>query len=288
MNKPIQRLEEAESLPEIQSLIDLVLQDARSAKCKTRERRLFLRHLIFNEALLADLHTPLALDYLFSQITQEEWNELFGSAVDKELPLLMVDLVSQSKDVAHQDVLRFLPAASPRSLIAVLKAFNSYLEKLSDSPRCLHGMRIAHIQADIYRILATDSGVWKRRNPPPCCIDDKAIRDFKEQKQIAELPAAYEQRINPLQHRDLRLNLAVLAAAPASATSMQEADYKKTFYVEAPLRLGISSANASPNLLWPCAPCPWTSRRISRSAPGATPPPRANCFLPIAAAVMNL
>ena len=247
MNKPIQRLEEAENLPEIQSLIDLVLQDARSAKSKTRERRLFLRQLIFNEALLADLHTPLALDYLFSQITHEEWNKLFGSAVDKELPLLMVDLVDQSKDVAHKDVLRFLPTASSKSLIAVLKGFNCYLEKLSDSPRCLHGMRIAQIQVDIYRILATDPGVWKRRKPPPCCIDDKAIRDCKEQKQIAALPAAYEQLINPLQSRDLRLNLAVLATAPASEPSMRQADYKKTFRVEAPLRLGISSANASDN-----------------------------------------
>jgi len=61
MNNPMQSLEKAESLPEIQSLIDLVLQDARSGKSKTRERRLFLRHLIFNETLLADLHTPLAL-----------------------------------------------------------------------------------------------------------------------------------------------------------------------------------------------------------------------------------
>ena len=247
MEKPIERLKEAGSLPEIQSLIEVVLRDARRAKSKTREHRLFLRHLIFNEALLADLHTHLALDYLFSQITQEEWGELFGSAADRELPLLMVDLVDQSKDVDHKDVLRLLPGPSSKSLIAILKAFNSYLEKLPASPRCLHGMRIAHIQADIYRILAKDSGVWKRRTPPPCCIDDKAIRACKEQKQIADLPAAYERRINPLQHRDLHLNLAVLAAAPASAPSMRKADYNKTFQVEAPLRLGISSANASDN-----------------------------------------
>ena len=109
MEKPIERLKEAGSLPEIQSLIEVVLRDARRAKSKTREHRLFLRHLIFNEALLADLHTHLALDYLFSQITQEEWGELFGSAADRELPLLMVDLVDQSKDVDHKDVLRLLP-----------------------------------------------------------------------------------------------------------------------------------------------------------------------------------
>ena len=59
MNNPMQ------SLPEIQSVIDLVLQDVRSGKSKIRERRLFLRHLIFNETLLADLHTPLALACIF-------------------------------------------------------------------------------------------------------------------------------------------------------------------------------------------------------------------------------
>jgi hypothetical protein len=52
-------------LLEIQSLIDLVLQDARSGKSKTRERRFFLRHPIFNETLLADLNTPLALACIF-------------------------------------------------------------------------------------------------------------------------------------------------------------------------------------------------------------------------------
>ena len=57
----MQSLEEAESLPEIQSLTDFVLQDARCGKNKTRERHLFLRRLIFNEPLLADLHTSLAL-----------------------------------------------------------------------------------------------------------------------------------------------------------------------------------------------------------------------------------
>jgi galactokinase/mevalonate kinase-like predicted kinase len=247
MNKSIQNLEEAGSLQEIHNLIDLVLQEARTGKSKIKERRLFLRYLIFNKTLIADLATPVALDYLFSRITKEEWSEFFGSAVDKELPHLLVDLVDQSKDVGHKDVLRFLPAGPPKLLFAVLKAFNSYLEKLPDSPRCLHGMRIAHIQMDIYRILAADPEVWKRRTPPPCCIDNKTIRDLKEKKQICELPAAYEERINLLQRRDLRLNLAVLGAAAASAPSMQEADYEKAFRVEAPLRLGISSANASDN-----------------------------------------
>ena len=62
MNRPMQSLEEAESMLETQSLTDFVLQNARSGKSKTRERHLFLRRLIFNESLLADLDTSLALD----------------------------------------------------------------------------------------------------------------------------------------------------------------------------------------------------------------------------------
>ncbi len=245
--RTLQGRKEAESLQEIQDWIDQALGDMRSGRLKTKERRLFLRHLIFNKALTEDLATPLALDYLFSRIAPEEWTKLFGRAVDKELPSLMVDLVDRSQDVGHDQLLRLLPAGSPELLFAVSKSLNTYLEKLRGSPRYLHGMRIARIQADIYRILAEDPGVWKRRSPPPCCIDDKAIKNLKEKRQVQELASAYEDRINQLQRRDLRYSLATLGTDDPAAPPMQKADYDKTFRVEAPLRLGISSANASDN-----------------------------------------
>jgi len=249
MDEFLERLEKAEKPQEIQNLIDGILEDARSGQSKLEERRLFLRNLIFNQALIENLSTVEALDYLFSRISRDEWTDLFGAAVDKELPRLMVDLVDGLVDVDHRQLLRFLPAGPPKVLFDGLKRLNRYLEKLQDSRRWLRGMRVARILVDIYRILAEDPKLWKRRTPSPCCIDSEKITSLKEEKQIGELAAAYEARINQLQRIDLRRNLAALSAKQAEAPKMDKEDYDRTFCVEAPLRLGISSANASDNHL---------------------------------------
>ena len=247
MKEYLQGLEETGKLAEIHSLIDAILEEARAGRSKPNERRLFLRHLILNKALLENLATPLALDHLFSRITGEEWNELFGKVAEREVPRLMVDLADQLIDLSHREVLRFLPDNPVKALISILKSLDDYLKNLEESPRFLRGMRTARIQMDVYKALAVDPKIWKRRNPPACCIDNKEIIRLKENKQIEQLPKAYETRINQLQRRDLRLNLAALEGR-ISTPHLQEEDYDKTFAVEAPLRLGISSANASDNV----------------------------------------
>ena len=249
MKEFLERLEKAEQLQEIQNLIDGILEDVRAGKSKLEEHRLFLRNLIFNPALVRDLTTSQALDYLFAQIGRKEWTELFAAAVDKELPRLMVDLVDGLTDVGHQQLLRLLPDAPPKVLFTVLKSLNTYLEKQQDSPRRLRGMRVARIQVDIYRILARDPKLWKRRNPPPCCIDGEKISSLKEEKKIEALADAYEARLNQLQRIDLRRNLAAIGGQQEAASQMEKGDYDRTFRVEAPLRLGLSSANASDNHL---------------------------------------
>ena len=249
MKEFLERLEEAEQLQEIQNLVDAILVDARAGKSKLEERRLFLRHLIFNQGLIDELATSQALDHLFAQINREEWTELFGPAVNKELPRLMVDLVEGLVDVDHQQLLRLLPDEPPKVLFDVLKRFNTDLEKLDGSKRNMRGMRVARIQVDIYSTLATDPKLWKRHNLPVCCIDGENIITLKEEKRIGELAQAYEVRINQLQRLDLRRNLAILGAKQAEVSGMHEEDYDRTFEVQAPLRLGISSANASDNHL---------------------------------------
>lgn len=249
MRELLDRLDRADQLQEIQNLIDSVLKDVRAGKSKAQERRSFLRSLAFNQALISSQRTGAALDYLFERITASEWDELMGGAVEKELPSLMVDLVDGLTDVAHAQLLRYVPNRAPKPLFAVLKALNTYLLGLDGSPRRLRGMRVARIMVDIYGALAQQPKVWKRRNPPPCCIDGDRILALKEEKKVTELAPAYEERINRLQRIDLRRNLEALSEAPSSAPQMHEDDYGKRFLVRAPLRLGISSANASDNHL---------------------------------------
>ena len=248
MREFLEKLEKAENLQEIHNLIDSVLQDVRAGQSKAQERRLFLRNLAFNEAMIRDLTTARALDHLVAQISRKEWTQFFGSAVEKEWSRLMVDLVDGLVDVSHQQLLRLLPEGPPKVIFATLKSLNTYLEKQEGSARCQRGMRVARIMVDLYRILARDTKFWKRSTPPACCIDSERITALKEEKKIDELSAAYEARINQLQRIDLRRNLAALSEQ-AETPRMDGSDFDRTFQVRAPLRLGISSANASDNHL---------------------------------------
>ena len=243
----LERLEQAADLREVQSLVAHILDAARSGG-KPEEKHRFLRDLLFNPALLSRLETPAAIDALLASTTPDEWDELFGTAIAKELPQLTVDLVDSLIDLDHRQLLRLLPSQSPKALLQVLKRLNTYLEECDGSDRYLRGMRVARIMADIYRTLAAESRAW-RRTLPPCCIDGQAIVRLKEAKQIDELAAAYETRINQLQSLDLRHSLAVLDSGRTAAPRMIEAAYDQAFCIQSPLRLGISSANASDNHL---------------------------------------
>ena len=247
MKEFLERLEQAADLREVQSLVDHILDAARSGG-KPEEKRRFLRDLLFNRALLSRLETPTAIDALLASTTPDEWEALFGDEVTRELPQLTVDLVDGLVDLDHRQLLRLLPPESPKALLQVLKRLNTYLEECDISVRCLRGMRVARIMADIYRTLATESRVW-RRTLPPCCIDGQDIVQLKEAKHIDKLAPAYEARINQLQSIDLQHSLAALDSGRAAAPRMIESAYEQAFCIQAPLRLGISSANASDNHL---------------------------------------
>ena len=242
----LERLEQAADLREVQSLVAHILDAARTGT--PEEKRRFLRDLLFNQALLSRLETPAAIDALLASTTPDEWEALFGAAVAQELPQLTVDLVDGLVDLDHRQLLRLLPPESSKALLQVLKRLNAYLEECNGSDRYLRGMRVARIMADIYRTLADEPRVW-RRALPPCCIDSQDIIQLKEAKQIDKLAAAYEARINQLQSIDLQRSLAALDSGRTAAPRMSEAAYDQAFCIQSPLRLGISSANASDNHL---------------------------------------
>ena len=249
MEEFLKRLEQAAHLREVQVLIDSILDAARAGKAKRDQKRLFLRHLLFNQALLERLEISAAVDHLCAAVQPAEWTELFADAVEREFPRLAVDLIDARADLDHRELLRLLPLESPKVLYQTLKQLNAYLEKRDDSARCLRGMRTARLMADIYRTLAADPKAWRRRSPPACCIDGERIARLKEEKAVDELATAYETRINQLQRIDLRRCLTALGDGRSDAPQMAAADYDHTFGIEAPLRLGISSANASDNHL---------------------------------------
>ena len=249
MEEFLKRLEQAANLLEAQALIDGILDAARVGKATRDQKRLFLRYLLFNQALLNRLEIPAAVDHLCTSVEPAEWAELFADAVEREFPRLAVDLIDLRAALDHRELLRLLPPESPKVLYQALKHLNAYLEKCDDSARCLRGMRAARLMADIYNTLAVDPKAWPRRSPPACCIDGERIAKLKEEKAVHELAAAYETRVNQLQRIDLRRCLNALGDGRIAAPQMAAADYDRVFGIEAPLRLGISSANASDNHL---------------------------------------
>ena len=69
---------------------------------------------------------------------------------------------------------------------------------------------------------------------------------MKEKKALPVLPAAYERPGGQLQRVDLRRSLEAVRT-PAEPRALPTDEYDKIFEVRSPLRLGISSANASDN-----------------------------------------
>ena len=254
MKKYILRLQETDDLAAAREYIDAGILEARSDRLSSRDRGAFLRALLLNHRLLDGLGTSAAIDHLLSQ-AGTEWNELFASSAHNILPATLTELIDSVADCSHLELLRLVgdvDAAKP--LLALLKSLDSYLASADPEIRFLRGMRVARIMVDVYGLLA-DEKIWRRRRVPPCCIDNGEIRRLKEKKEVAQLPAAYEARINSLQREDLERCLQALADRTAKTATgesaevirVQQADFGKTFEITAPLRIGISSANASDN-----------------------------------------
>jgi galactokinase/mevalonate kinase-like predicted kinase len=247
MQDLLDRLENPIRLPAARQLIDEAVARVRADGGSASERGLLVRGLVLNQGLLDELSTAAALAYLRDRLRGAEWDEVFGPAVGAVLPTLLADVVDRLADAGHAEVLALLPAEAAAPLLAALERLDAYLDSLSGSPRLLRGMRVARIQADLYRRLAAANGPSPVRLPRSG-LDDDAIQRLKQEARLEALPAAYEARVNQLQREDLQASLAALGP-PAGASAMRPQDHGRTFAVESPLRLGLSSANASDNHL---------------------------------------
>ena len=245
LERAIARLAETSSLEEVRPLLAEAVRQARQGRSSPAQRRDLLRALVLSPGLARSLQTGEAIGILRGSLSSEAWSGLFGPAVAKELPGLLVEVVDGLIDVDHEDILSLAPEGV-EALLASVGQLSAYLGQLDGSPRRLRGMRAAVILASLYRRLQ-DGAVWRRRSLPACAIDSRAISALKERKAASDLPAAYEARVNELQREDMRRSLEAVGGPPAEAGSMAPEDRETIFEVRAPLRLGLSSANASDN-----------------------------------------
>lgn len=245
MENEIDRIAAAGSLEELLPLLDEVAREARAGQSTATERRNLLRAIVLSPGLSAALATGAVIDALVECFGPEDWSEYFGPAVDKELPALIVQIIDDLMDVCHQDLLGLVPEDGVDVRLAILKRLGKYVDTLEGSPRRLRGMRVAMVCGSLFNRLQDDK-IWRRRSPPACGIDGEQILRLKEKKSLPDLPAAYEKRVGQLQRADLRRSLEAVRT-PAKPRPLADADYDTMFEVHSPLRLGISSANASDN-----------------------------------------
>ena len=248
MIQSLKMLRTATSLSEIQDLIDAIVDDCVHRRVELPQIRQFLHILIFQKHLVQSFTGDGAVDHLLTQIAASGLADLFRDALQTELPDLLVNLVRDSSDVSHMLLFRLCPQGGNRWLLSALARLNSYLEEIPEPRRYLSGMRVAKIQADIYRRLA-DDGESASAALSPCCIDNQRIRDLKSDKRLEELPLAYEELVGQLQRLDLHRALSGLRSSQETRAAPARGDPEICFRVEAPLRIGISSANASDNHL---------------------------------------
>ena len=239
------RLAEA-SPDEVPTFVAAAVSRAREGHSSRSERRAFLRGLVLSPGLARSLQTGSAIDTLLGSLSSREWEQLFGPAAAEELPGLLVAVVDGQIDVDHEDILSLVPENGSRGLAAAAGECSAYVDGLGCSRRRLRGMRVAVILASLFQRLQ-DGGAWGRRPIPACAIDSPQIAALKEKKAVAELPAAYEVRVNELQREDMSRSLEEAAGPPPVAARLTAADHGTLFEVRAPLRLGLSSANASDN-----------------------------------------
>ena len=245
MENQLDRISAVRSLAELLPLLDEIAREARDGQSTVAQRCALLRTLVLSPGLSQSLETGAAIDALVERLGPPDWIEHFGAVVDKEFPGLVVRVIDEQLDVGHLDLLNLVPAANVDVLLATLKKLGQYIDSVEGSVRRLRGMRVAMVCGALFERLQ-DGKIWRRRKVPACGIDGESIIGLKQKKALSDLPVAYERRVNQLQRADLRRSLEGVRTS-AEPQSLPVDDYDKLFEVRSPLRLGISSANASDN-----------------------------------------
>ncbi len=172
----------------------------------------------------------------------------------EKISSLLVELVDRALDLPHRPLLDRAVQGGPDLLVACLRALDTYAAALTGPYRWLRMERVARVEADIWREMARFPGFSKLGEPFESPLDSAEIRALKLELSLKPghvplyhlLAQAYEGLILKLQQRDLQEDLEQFRLVPQNLRMAKE-DFPYLFRLEAPLRVALSSANASDN-----------------------------------------
>ncbi|MHA1831291.1 MAG: hypothetical protein ACTSWR_07165 [Candidatus Helarchaeota archaeon] len=198
---------------------------------------------IFNYNIIERFQTKILIDYLIGRLKKLENIELkeLSQELIKRIPGYLIKIVKNCLDLSHIQIFQFIEDLDTdleiryNTYLEISSFFNDILNNIDKHPKFtnLERERIAKILADIHGIY-----LYKYSN------SDK-IKNFHLQ-----FKENYEKLILTLQKQDLINDLSKLTTSNEIFNinlKMLENDYDKEFIVLSPLRLGLSSANASDN-----------------------------------------
>lgn len=178
----------------------------------------FILSIIYHKTLLETFKTKDLIKELIPQLKCEInstfFRPIYQDFLLNDLRYVILGLMEDDLDVSHQSILRFIFSESNLKT----KVYNDVLNELSFYNREV--------------------------KPPPLKIARslRIMRDLKE----SSVPD-FARRILRLQASDLVSNLKRTFNSRSNVAEFHRNDWNKVFTVESPLRLGLSSANASDN-----------------------------------------
>jgi galactokinase/mevalonate kinase-like predicted kinase len=249
MAEALSKLRNATGLLQLKEALDVLLPEVIKNRFTENNKERLIRALILNKSLQKPHEIQEAVSHVFSILPMDVWNQHFSDAVENQIPSLLLEILEMQADVDHRQVLRLVAVNHTNALYKSIEILSKYFDDIPQAFIAIRGMRAARIMVDLYQNMEQTSNAWHKFEPPSCKIDNEFVIKLKVEKRFNELSGAYEDLINDLQRIDLQYHLASLGQEQNSAARFNEQDYSKQFTVTSPLRIGISSANASDNHL---------------------------------------
>ena len=249
MKKKFNELKNAKDLIRVKEILSQLSQEKLKHSLSEDKKQELIRILVLHIGLKRPHEIQETINHLFSILPVNAWNEYFSEAVEDEVPSILLEILEKQIDIDHREVLRLVSNYHTKAFYNTIEILSKYFDDISQASIAMRGMRAARIMVDLYKKMEQIPDAWHKFDPPPCKIDSDFIVKLKIEKRFSELSIAYEDLINNLQRLDLQYHLASLGQEQNLAARMSIQDYHKQFTVTSPLRLGISSANASDNHL---------------------------------------
>lgn len=241
----LKRLKTSNDLQEIKNIITEIFEDFKGDQVYVKidyMLRIF-DNVIFNYNIIEKLQTKLIFDHLclhIKKLDEELYNKLKVGLFFR-VPGYFIKIIKNALDIGHRQILEFIDRIegdnSVKSGIYV-KLATTLGDILTNEVKHskftnLERERIAKILADLHGIYLIErvEGV------------DEKTKTFH-----LRLKSNYENAILSYQKRDLQEDLQnVVNYSEKTIFRMAKGDFNKQFVVYSPLRLGLSSANASDN-----------------------------------------